>query len=524
MTYKTLRTNLHLRHLIGTALVALAPVVALAQDGSTVRIAIPAETPSMASHWGYAAKEGIILRNIHEPLVDRDPVTNELIPGLAVSWDRIAPTTWEFRLREGVTYHDGSPFNAESAAFGINWTYDPANAYTVAGFLPNREYRAEAVGEYVVHVHTGTPDPIYPARAYSVGLPSMVQLQNDRDAHEVTPVGTGPYRLAEWKRGSSYTLARNPDWWGAGDTSIAQPGFDTAIYVVRPEASSRIAGLRAGEVDFAWDLTPDECSANLGASCIAGPTPETVYVRLDVTHHSMSDPRVREAMSLAIDREAIAEELMGGAQPAAALVIPGVSGHPGGDYTPYDPERAMQLLAEAKADGVPVDSAKMFISIREGSFASNSEVMQAIHAMLATVGLPLTINTMEDLEFRSLFDLPASEKPISPDRGWVALHRHNNAEFDYARTYAANHRCSGPASTGCDEARDAVFDAAAELIGDERRDAFAQIADMMYRDPAHLMFLPVAHPSIFHGVDTGLDWQPRSDMQLLLRDLRPATQ
>lgn len=492
---------------------------AIAQPSGEVRIAISAESPSMGAHWGYAAKEGIVLRNIHEALVDRDPVTNEIVPGLAVSWEMIAPTIWEFRLREGVTFHDGTPFNADSAAFAINWIYNTDNAYTVAGFLPNRDYRAEAVDEYTLHVHTGSPDPIYPSRVFSVGITSKAHLESGLDNYENEAVGTGPYRFDGHRRGTSYTLRINEDWWGFGVEGVAQPDFATATFLIRPDSSSRIAALEAGEVDFAWDLTPDECRANLGSRCIAGPTPETAYLRMDIEHEVMKDPRIREAMAIALDRETIGGILMGGAVPAAAMIIPGVVGYPDIEPLPYDMERAMALVEAARADGVPVSDYPLFISMRANSFTGNVEVMETIHALYGAIGLPVSIRAMEDLEFRSLFDLPPSEKPVATDRGWLALHRHNNAEFDFARTYVSNHHCNGQASTGCDPERDAAFEAASVLTGQERHDALARIAAGMYSDPEQLMFIPIAHTSIFHGISDGLEWTPRSDMQLLLKDL-----
>jgi peptide/nickel transport system substrate-binding protein len=88
---------------------------------------IPDEFPTLAAPWGYQAQTALVLRNIHEPLLDRDPATGNLIPGLATSWEQIDELTWRFHLREGVTFHDGSPFNAKAAAYAINDTYAPEN-------------------------------------------------------------------------------------------------------------------------------------------------------------------------------------------------------------------------------------------------------------------------------------------------------------------------------------------------------------------------------------------------------------
>jgi peptide/nickel transport system substrate-binding protein len=500
----------------------LSTGVAVGQEQSTIRIAIPLEHPSLGSYWGYSAKEGLVHRQVHEPLVDRDPVTNELVPGLALSWEQVEPTIWEFELREGVKFHDGSAFNAEAAAFGINWTYDPEKAYVVQTLLPDQEYRAEPVDEYTLRVHTGIPDPIYPARAFAVGIPSMVQIQERLETYETTPIGTGAYRFVEWDRGSSYTLERNPDWWGIGDESQNQPGYDRAVFVIRPEVASRIAAHQAGEVDFAWDLIAGECKTALGDECTPAITSETLYVRFDVTHKVMSDPRIREAMALALDRKLIGDELMGGSPPAASLVIPGVTGAPDIEPWPYDPERAAQLVEEARADGVPVDDFPMLISARQGAFPGNEEMMEVVHAMFVAVGLKANMEYMEELAFREIFDLPDSAKPIPDTRGWVNVHGHGNDEFDYARTYAANHMCTGPSSTGCNEELDKEFVAASQLTGQERQEALAKVAEQMYNMPENLMFIPLVHQIMFHGVDSKLDWAPRADMQLLLKDIKPA--
>jgi peptide/nickel transport system substrate-binding protein len=296
-----------------------------------------------------------ILRNVQEALLNRDPVTNELVGELATSWELVEPATWRFHLREGVTFHNGDPFNAEVAAFGINYTWDEENAFGILSYI-GPAMTATAVDEYTVDVETVEPDPILPERLYFSPIPNMKQIQERPESVPVEPIGTGPYRFVEWTKGQHVLLEANPDWWGhdtedgRGAVTIAE-----AEYVFREEPDVRAAMVETGEAQLGRYLAPEDCDAL--PQCEKVTSLETLFLRPDSMHVAMSDVRIRQAIAYAIDRQTVANDLFGSGTPAGQMVGPAVLGYnPDLEPYPFDMEEAQRLVEEARSAGVPVDA------------------------------------------------------------------------------------------------------------------------------------------------------------------------
>ncbi|MEA2598505.1 MAG: peptide/nickel transport system substrate-binding protein, partial [Thermomicrobiales bacterium] len=157
--------------------------------------------PDTLENWkAYSTDGHPILRNVQEALLNRDPKTNELVGELATSWEQTDERTWRFTLRQGVTFHNGDPFNAEVAAYGINYTWSPEHKFEIYQFI-GPDITATAVDEYTIDVATVEPDPILPARLYFSPIPNMKQVQERPDSLVTEPIGTGPYSFVEWNRG-----------------------------------------------------------------------------------------------------------------------------------------------------------------------------------------------------------------------------------------------------------------------------------------------------------------------------------
>lgn len=178
---------------------------AAAQDEQRIIVVLPEEPPELDPFF-YALSHIPVTRNIFEALVGRDAQTADLTPGLATEWEAINPTTWRFRLRGGVTYHNGAPFNAEAAAFGINWAFDDAKGARVSS-NEGPEITATAIDELTLDVTTAEPDPILPRRLYLVGLPEPGTWQADPTEAVRSAVGTGPYRLVDYRGGERISLS-----------------------------------------------------------------------------------------------------------------------------------------------------------------------------------------------------------------------------------------------------------------------------------------------------------------------------
>jgi peptide/nickel transport system substrate-binding protein len=454
-----------------------------------------------------------ILRNVQEALLNRDPTTNELVGELAISWELVDPATWRFKLREGVTFHNGEPFNAEVAAFGINYTWSPENAFGIYQFV-GPDMTATAVDEYTVDVTTEEPDPILPARLYFSPIPSMRQIQEDPESLPIHPIGTGPYRFAEWQKGQQIRIEANPDWWGnsaadaRGAVTIAEGEF-----VFREESGVRAAMVQTGEAQIGRYLTPEECATV--PVCLSVLSIETLFLRLDTMHPAMADTRVRNAIAFAVDRQSVVDDLLGGGVPAGQLVGPSALGYdPNLPPYPYDLDAAKQLVEDARAEGVAVD-APISVVTRVGDFARSAEFGEYLAGQLRVIGLNARSEVVEQAQFdEQAYGVPRDEVPA--DRGWLVASAHSNEFMDLSQTAAAYYRCDGGASTYCDPALDEAIAAAVPLTGDERPEALRKVASIMYEDYG---VIPVIHLEFNFGLSDDLDWKPRLDDFILLKEM-----
>lgn len=483
---------------------------------SEITIVTAEDPPTLEAPYGYSATTGIVLRNIQEPLVGRDRVTGRFVPLLATNWESVDDVTWRFDIREGVTFHDGSPLNAEAVAFALNisWSEEYVSGPLLGFKGPN--FEVVAVSDMAVEVRLESPDPIFPNRLWMSPIFSQQHFETQgEDKWREEPIGTGPYRFVEWVRGQSITIELNGDWWGHSDP-VAADGTATiqrATYLIRSDQQSRIAAVRAGEAQLAERLPADQCLNDLGDDCLVAPNIDIAHIRIDTMGTLLSDVRIREAMALAIDRESIGVALLPG-PPARMLVPTGAVGfNEDIPLVPFDPERARKLVQAAAADGVPVNRTINFRIERE-KFPGISEVAQAIQAMWTDIGLTVDFEILDSAIF--LEQVVGPPRPISADREWVILHQHSNRLADFAGTVTAWYRCGARISTYCNEEFDAIVDRALVATGAERQALLAQAAALAHSE---YPFIPVIEMGVFHGLGPNLVWEPRADTNVYLKNM-----
>lgn len=501
---------------------SLFPPLIVAQDASTAADGAPAGKvvivlsvePDTLENWkAYSGDGHPVLRNVQEALLNRDPVTNELVGELATSWEQTDEHTWRFTLREGVTFHDGSPFNAEVAAFGINYTWSPENQFEIYQFIGS-DMVATAVDEYTLDVRTEEPDPILPARLYFSPIPSMQQVQERPESLAVEPIGTGPYRFVAWNRGQNIQLTANDDWWGIDSPDAhGSVSIQDVEYVFRPESNVRAAMVSTGEAQIARHLSPEDCATT--PVCLSVASIETVFMRPDTMHPALQDERVRHAIAIAIDRPAIAEELLGGGTPAAQLVGPSAAGYdPDLQPYPFDLDQARQLVEEASADGVDV-TAPIKVITRQGNFLRSDELGEYIAAQLREIGLDAQSEVVEPAQFNEqAYEVARTDVPA--ERGWLLVSPHSNEMMDLSATARSYYRCDGTASTYCDPQLDAALEAALPLTGDERAAGLQGVTHILY-DKFGL--IPIIHLELNYGAAREIDWQPRLDAFMLVKEM-----
>jgi peptide/nickel transport system substrate-binding protein len=472
--------------------------------------------------------------NVMESLVSRNFSTGEVLPLLATGWERVDDSTIQFTLREGVTFHDGSPLNAEAVAVSINYMWEAELVNELTGFVGGT-LSAEAVDEYTVNVSAAEVDPILLEKMYFVVISSAKQIQEAEDTYSTQLVGTGPYMMEEWRRGESITYVVNPDWWGHDDPEAARGkvSFDKLIWRFLPEDTVRAAAAQAGEVDIAQFVTPDQCSTaanDESLRCASVASVETMFARMG-NQGLFEDIRVRKAFNLAIDKELIVNTILGGAATITGQIVnETATGHnPDLQPYPYDPDMARGLLEDAAADGVDVGQ-EFTLASRQGLHAGHVEVIQAIGNMLNEVGFNATVSVMPPDTFNPQFSHNWAEVEGQPN--WVAVHLHGNRHRHRAQpehsalseildlwfSYVNYFVCEGPTSLYCNPDVDRLWKEARNLSGEARDLKLQEAAQVAYDDYAHGL---IAHMDLAYLISEDLNWDVKLDHRLQAKEMSP---
>lgn len=353
-------------------------------SGERLRVAVPTMPPTLGNPYGAnGTPSSLTWSAIFDGLTRLDP-DGQLQPALAVHWSMETPTRWRFELRENVRFSNGERVDADAVVATIEWLRSPEGQRTVIGNEIRSVVRAEARDAGTVLIHTETPDAILPARLSSVMIvPPRRWAEVGPERFARAPVGTGPFQLVEWAdRGRSARLVAVDDSWRA-------PRLEELVLVGLPDSAVRVQALRSREVDLAVvDIDDTDFLVARGFAIDHAPAMQVMALAFNTERERptpVSDVRVRQALNLAIDREAIAGILLQGlaapaGQPASRVThgyAPDIAPYP------YDPERARALLAEA---GYP-DGLTLEIQVAEGNMPAASQIYQVILQYLARIGV-----------------------------------------------------------------------------------------------------------------------------------------
>lgn len=359
-----------------------------------------AEPASLDPAVSTATNDARILVNLYEGLVRYRSGTLEVEPALAESWTVSEDgRRYTFRLREGVRFHDGTPFDAEAVRFHFGRLLDRDHPAARTGpfplaFLFRVVERVEAPDPRTVRFVLREPHaPFLANLAYPTGLIVSPRAVMERGgAFARAPVGTGPFRFAGWQSSRKVTLERNPDYWG----EAAKP----RLVIFRPltDPNTRATEMLAGGVDVMAEMPPDALALFRDRPDFAVREqvgPHLWFLILNTQAGPLRDPRVRQAVNYAIDKQALAAHvLQGTAVPAHGLIAPAFAWayDPSQRGYPHDPQRARRLLREAGAEGATL----RFLVAEGGSGMLDPVAMgTAIQADLAAVGLTARIATYE---------------------------------------------------------------------------------------------------------------------------------
>ena len=490
--------------LLGAALLAVAATASAPAAEGTLVVAVNQEPQDLAAQGAYKEINAPGLRNVIETLIAADPVSGKFRGVLATDWEVVDDRTIRMNLRRGVTFHDGTPFDAESAAFAVNFIWSADNAFTIQEYGGPGTITATPTGDYAIEVVSSEPDPLLEFRLSLNGIGSMKQVQENPAAHFDTPIGTGPYKFIEWVSGQYWRAEFNPDWWGlsAEDAyGTTTPRFQELRFVFRPEDAARSAMAQSGEADLAMFPSPDDCAAAAeaaGHKCVSGPSDTYLYGRLDHSLYApevLRDPRVREAIFLAIDVPSLTEVIGLASVPRGQLGPMGTVGfNPDLEAYPYDPARAMALLEEAEAAGVDVDSVNVEVVGRDTT-PQIGTIVEAIGGMLNAAGIATDVKVQVPQAFNPRVRIAGYAN--EPGRQMMQVHVRQNPAGDFGITLLANYACpdednpTGPSrsSVYCDRAFDEQLFAALASVGAERERALQAL--VRYVHDRHLV-VPLA--------------------------------
>lgn len=397
------------RKVLGAACLAVGVFGAAAQ-AADLKIGFKAEVTSADPHVLNSANRNI-WAHVYDSLVDQDPLLRPR-PGLALSWRMVTPTTWEFKLRPNVKFHNGAAMTADDVKYSIERAMSLPGPRTFRSYL--REVDTVSVSDpLTIQVKSKHVSPTMPD---NLGLIAIVpkslggNVTEDSFANGKSAIGTGPYMFANWAHGQKLVLKKNPAYWGEKEP------WDTVTFQFIPREPARAAALLSGSVDIINDITANMESSFRGNYQVASVTSYMLnYLALDQFRDSspfikdasgaplkknpLKELKVRQALMTAINRDAIIKFLMKGDATASEQLVPkGFLGYdPALKLPAYDLGKAKALLAEA---GYP-NGFQLTIHCPNNRYINDAKLCEAVAQVFSQIGIKTEVATMPYAVFQT---------------------------------------------------------------------------------------------------------------------------
>ncbi|MCI9283519.1 MAG: glutathione ABC transporter substrate-binding protein [Lachnospiraceae bacterium] len=418
-----------------------------------------------------------------------------IVPMLATGYEaNDEATEFTITLREGISFTDGTPWNADAALANFAKWDDESLGLKRTTFLCNVLDSFEKLDDYTIKVKLTEP---FGAFISNLAHPACVimcpkTIEAGVEACARNPVGTGQYKFVEWIEGDHLTLELNKDWWGydadiCGGTALADAdaGFKTITFKPVPESATRVAMIQSGDAQLIWPIPTESVSVLESDPNVASFQGDGIVVRyfmMNTQKAPFNDVRVRQAIDYAINKEAYIQVVKNGlAIPATSIIGPAVQYYKGNDPRPYDPEKAKALLAEAGyPDGFTT-------SVMYANTTANQKQVEFLKQQLEQVGINLELNGLESAVVNQKVqdtDAPGAEaevecyvigwSPSTGDADWgirplVAIE--SEPPMSYNICYFENEELEGYIKTGLESADDAT-----------RKEAYAKAQDLLWEE------------------------------------------
>ncbi|WP_449256994.1 ABC transporter substrate-binding protein [Bosea sp. (in: a-proteobacteria)] len=379
-----------------TALILLAPRGDAAAETLTIAQGNDILSLDPANHGNNSTESALV--NIYDYLVNKDFSQGQLrfTPRLALSWKTEDNIHWTFKLRDDVHWHNGDRFTAQDVKFTIERSQQDKKLVNSSKF--RRIKSVEAPDDTTLTVETDGPDTLllhaFVGNGAGILPKAAFEKAGGKEAFFKHPVGTGPYVFQQWIKSDRVVLAGNPHWWGG------TPKWDSVVIRSIPETTTRVAELLTGGVDIAVNIPPEDIprlNDNKGTRAITFDIARNLALHVRTGKDRVTgDPRVREAIDLAIDRKAIVEQVLEGhGAPTRGFFPPAIPG-----FAPelsrdilFDPERAKALLREAGYGGGKRPAIR--ISTPSGRYVKDREIVEAVAGYLEDVGFQVQVEVLD---------------------------------------------------------------------------------------------------------------------------------
>lgn len=387
-------------------LLTLLSLTASAKDVETLKIGLAAEVSTLDPQFINTAPNVSFAHHIFETLVDVNP-DGKLVPRLATSWKAIDATTWEFKLRHDVTFQDGSPLTADDVAYSLARPATLKNSPGPFTSYTKQIVAREVVDPYTIRLKTASPYgalPLDVSTIYIVSRKVAEKYSTDDFNAGKGVIGTGPFRLVNFHRGETITLARNDQYWGA------KPEWKTAEFRILPSPAARLNALLAHDVDAIENIPPADISTlrkNDAVQVVERSSWRTIFWSLDqfnerspditdnqgqpLTHNPLKDIQVRKAIAKAINRQALSDRVLEGlGTPASNVNAPSAIGYNASiPVERYDPVGAKKLLAEA---GYP-DGFTLTLHGPNNRYIDDQQIVETTAQFLNKIGIHAKVVT-----------------------------------------------------------------------------------------------------------------------------------
>ena len=514
---------------------AVACLLGLAQPSRAQTLTMAVEAPfGLDPHFLFAGPNMAAARHIYDSLINRDP-ESRFVPGIVESWAMVEPLVWELRLRHGVTFHDGSPFTAEDVAFSIARV--PSIENNPGPYTSNLRTieRVEVVDPYTVRLHTDRTNPVLPGQLTNIFVVSKRAAENASTAdfnNGRAAIGTGPFRLQEARGREGMAVLRNDAFWG---DKAAYQRVD--IRVIGNDAS-RLAALLSGDVDIIESVPPadvERLQRDARLSVFRRNSDRIMYllpnVRLDqfplitdangqqLPHNPLRDIRVRRALSLALDRQALVARGLDGQGVATVQMVPEQFGgfDPSIAVPAADPAQARALLAEA---GYP-NGFTLTLGCSNNRYVNDARLCQAAGQMLTRAGFQVKVETQPWNVFSPRTVATRNDLPLM----LYGLSLSSSRDASYILSTAVHTRIPAQAfgqgnRGGFSDARlDGLIDG---VIGRAGAGRDAELRHVARESLDQVPFIPIYNQVVVVAARRGIEYTPRMDEQMVAYYARPA--